>query len=72
MDIPDKSKMSGISIQDAELREKAGVLVLAIRRKGEKDFIYGPSANEKIQGGDTLILLGDLDQLRTLEELFKP
>ncbi len=72
MDIPDKSKMSGISIQDAELREKAGVLVLAIRRKGEKDFIYGPSAREKIQEGDTLILLGDLDQLRTLEELFKP
>lgn len=71
-EVPHKSRMSGLTIQEADFREKAGVLALAVRRKGQKEFIYAPSAHEKIQEGDTLILLGDVNQLKLLDELLKP
>lgn len=71
-EVPHKSRLSGLTIQEADFREKAGVLVLAIRRKGQKEFIYAPSAYEKIQEGDTLIFLGDVSQLQALDELLKP
>jgi voltage-gated potassium channel len=69
--VPEGSKMSGTTIVDADFREKAGVLVLAIRRSGAEEFIYAPSAHEKIQDGDTLIVLGDINQMHMLDELLK-
>lgn len=71
-EVPHNSRMSGLTIREADFGEKAGVLALAIRRKGQKEFIYAPSAHEKIQEGDTLILLGDVNQLKLIDELLKP
>ena len=48
------------------------MLILAVRRRGENNFIYAPSMQEKIQDGDTLILLGDINQMDALNELLKP
>jgi voltage-gated potassium channel len=59
--ISPKSKMSGLKINEAGIREKTGALVLAIKKAGE--IITNPSPDMILEEGDRLIILGTRDQL---------
>ncbi|NPV27101.1 MAG: TrkA family potassium uptake protein [Firmicutes bacterium] len=58
-------KVVGLSLGEADLRARFGVVVLAIRR--EKEIIVSPGASDVIQGGDILVVLGNNDDLVKLE-----
>lgn len=73
-------KLAGKSLKESKLRKNYGVTVMAIRRKspvmnekGTPDFkeeaIISPGADDEIQEGDILVLLGKYDDLSKVEKL---
>lgn len=66
--INEASKLSGVSLSEADIRHRLGVIVLAIRRQnGHLDF--NPQSDQRIAAGDYLIAMGDSQNLKDLETL---
>ena len=56
------------SLADVQIRRDLGVIVLAIR-KADGVMIFNPPAEAEISGGDHLIVMGEPENLRRLEQL---
>lgn len=65
------SALVGRSIREAELRQRFGVIVVAIRR-AEGHMEFNPSPDARLQAGDQLVLLGSADKMRQLEAVAHP
>lgn len=63
MAVPEK--FLGKTLQEADLRKKYGVTVLAIRRNG--DFIISPGARQMLEKNDILIVIGQNEKLKLFE-----
>ena len=61
----------GKSIREAELRQRYGVIVVAIRRR-EGHMEFNPSPESRLHGGDQLVLLGSAEKLRELDVEARP
>lgn len=61
----------GKSIREAELRQRYGVIVVAIRRR-EGHMEFNPSPEARLHGGDQLVLLGSAEKLRELDVEARP
>ena len=60
------SPLAGKSLEETRIRERFGLIVLAIRRQdGQLDF--NPDPSQTIASGDYLIVMGNLENLRQLE-----
>ncbi len=68
--IPDRSSLINKSLADAEIRQKSGATVLAIR-KPDGAFNLQPLAVSKIEKGDILVVVGTQEQLELLERMVK-
>jgi voltage-gated potassium channel len=55
------------SIRGTRLREKTGLTILSIRKKGQETFNPNPSPDTMIEEGDILILIGTPEQMATVE-----
>jgi voltage-gated potassium channel len=56
------SKLIDKSIAQCDIRRKANVIVAAVKKPG-KDIIFNPSPEIKIQAGDTLLVLGNHEDI---------
>ena len=65
--VSDVSSLAGKSIRAAQLRDRTGALVLAIRRP-DGSFITNPSPDDTIRAGDVLISVGTAEQLDSLTQ----
>jgi voltage-gated potassium channel len=64
--VSESSMMVSKTIREMQLGRELGVIVMAVRRRdGQMEF--NPSADTAIHGGDYLIVMGRLENLRTLE-----
>jgi voltage-gated potassium channel len=63
--VSDASSLAGRTIRTAQLRDRTGALVLAIRRP-QGEFITNPSPEDVITSGDVLISVGTAEQLEAL------
>jgi voltage-gated potassium channel len=61
----------GRSIREAELRQRFGVIIVAIRR-AEGHMEFNPSPEALLQAGDQLVLLGSTEKLRELDAVARP
>ena len=61
------SRLAGQSLRSAELRERAGVLVLALRR-ADGTFVNNPHPDLELEPGQVLIAVGEGSDLRRLQE----
>ncbi|MEC9488801.1 MAG: TrkA family potassium uptake protein [Halanaerobium sp.] len=69
MEIIPPEEMVHQSIGDLQLRSRFGVNVLAINRKnGRNNVIVSPSASDKIEQGDRLVVMGTNKQLNKLRD----
>jgi voltage-gated potassium channel len=66
--VPPRSPCEGVTLRDSGLREQLGVIVVAIKRASGK-MVFNPAADERIEVGDRLIVLGEVPRLRELERL---
>ncbi len=63
--IKENSRLSGVSLMNSGLREKYGIMVIAIKRKNE--VIFNPPPDIKLIPGDILIVLGDKEKIKEFE-----
>ena len=62
-----QSDLAGKTLAELNVRRELKVIVLAIRRAGGA-MVFNPGAESRIEEGDSLIVMGEQDPLRTLEK----
>ena len=68
--VADNSAYASKSLGQLQIRRDVGVIVLAIR-KASGSMIFNPDADSEISGGDHLIAMGNVEQLRKLEQMLE-
>jgi voltage-gated potassium channel len=66
--VPEGSTLDGKSLAESRLRDRTGVMVLAMREPGGS-FLPNPSSDSVIHAGQVLIVIGTPEQLESLEAL---
>jgi len=67
-EVPDGSALAGVTLRDADLRKRAGVLVLALRLV-DGTFTTNPDPDTVIEPGQVLIAVGADDDFRRLDAM---
>jgi voltage-gated potassium channel len=60
------SPLDGTALRDASIRDKFGMTVLAVRVTADAPWIYNPDANQRLEAGMTLVVLGSNEQVAKL------
>ncbi|MFH0767574.1 MAG: NAD-binding protein [Bacillota bacterium] len=68
--IKEESELIDKRLRDAKISEKAGLIVLAIRRENDV-FIFNPKADEVLRLDDKMIVVGSKDQIKVLKKMSK-
>ncbi len=66
--IPDRSPFRGQNLMDAGLRRDTGVIIVAIK-KANGEMVFNPGGTSRLDGRDTLIVLGQPSEIDKLENL---
>lgn len=66
--ISERSRIAGTTLQQSEIRQNLGIIVLAMKKKNGV-MGFNPAAESLIEAGDCLIALGAAESLRRLEEM---
>ncbi|MBW1689248.1 MAG: hypothetical protein DRG87_00860 [Deltaproteobacteria bacterium] len=61
----------GLSLKEASLPEKCGLLIIAMKKHDDLFYTYNPPASALIEPSDTLVALGYTDQIFQLTKLVK-
>jgi voltage-gated potassium channel len=64
--IPSESRLVGATVRDSQTRSRHGLLIVGIRHAGG-DLVFNPDAGIAFQGGDTVIVMGqvaDIERFR--------
>jgi len=69
--VPDHSKWVGVELRQLDLREKFNLLCLALRHSTDESFRYGPHDNERVKENTVLVVMGDVENVRTAREAAK-
>jgi voltage-gated potassium channel len=68
-EIPTGSPLAGQTLADAKIPQRTGLVVLALRRHGERGHAqYNPGPETRLGAGDTMIVLGRQEQVQSLRE----
>ena len=65
--VPARSALIGRSLVDAGIRQKYGVIIVAIKRAGGV-MDFNPAPEAVIRAGDELVVMGQLSSVKALEE----
>jgi voltage-gated potassium channel len=68
-EVPADSPLAGKTLAEADLHTRAGLVVIAIRRRASGTFLYNPAASAVIEFGDCLVVCGEPTQLDRLRNL---
>lgn len=66
--IAPRSKLAGTTIQDSQMRQELGIIIVAIK-KAKGGMVFNPPSDARMEAGDILITLGHREQLNRLELL---
>jgi voltage-gated potassium channel len=65
--VPSQSPCAGAVLRDSGLRERFGVIVVAIKRTADT-MIFNPAPEERIEAGDRLVVLAEAARFKEVEE----
>lgn len=71
IEVPAPAVFVGRTVKDLQIRNRFGLNLIAIRRHGQTGGNVAPTADDTIQDGDILALLGSTENLGKLEALTK-
>jgi voltage-gated potassium channel len=71
VEVSDGSRLVGKSLKEMEVRARYGLNIIGMK-KTDGRIIYNPSAEQIIDGNDTLFMVGDINQLAKIDELLAP
>lgn len=63
------SKLLGKNLQNARISEEIGLIVLAIKKRGEKELKLNPDAQEILDEGDKILVIGKIKQINVLRHI---
>jgi voltage-gated potassium channel len=63
------SELVGKTLKEAQIPEKTGLLIAAVRKEGAESFITNPGADQSINENDILIIMGAIDNIIRLRVL---
>lgn len=66
--VPKGSSFSGVSLKDSPIRRETKLLVIAVRDT-DRSFIYNPDPDHVLDGGATLIVMGDSESVTKLRKI---
>jgi voltage-gated potassium channel len=70
-----ESGLAGHTLSELEIPQRTGGLVVAIRKEqpqvGQR-FLFNPNAGTRVEAGDTLIVMGEQDQVQRLRAMAAP
>jgi voltage-gated potassium channel len=69
LEIHDTHALAGLSLRDADIKRRTGVIVIAIKR-ADGQLIFPPSADEILAPGDSVVLLGRRGNLEMFRQQF--
>lgn len=69
-DLPEGSPLTGMTLEEANIRRLTGVSLMAIRRTEGEEIDY-PDLEVKLEAGDRLLAVGEPDELAAFNELAK-
>lgn len=64
------SRILGKSLREARIPERVGLIVLAIKKRGEEKLRINPGAEETLAEGDKIIVMGKRDQIDSLRRVY--
>jgi voltage-gated potassium channel len=67
--IKKESQLITKTISELKIRQRANVIVVAVKKPG-KEIIFNPMSNFEIETGDTLLVLGDKEGIQRFENIF--
>lgn len=67
--LPPESPLAGMTVADTRLRERTGASIIAVIRGGEAR--PNPQPDERLLGGDTLMVIGSREQVRGASEMVR-
>lgn len=65
------SRLANVILKDSGIRQQFNLILIAIK-KPDGDMIFNPSFETVIQGGDTVIAVGEGPNLQLLEKILNP
>lgn len=68
--LPEGSPLIGMTLEETDLRRLTGVSLMAIQRVTGEEIDY-PNAQTKLEKGDRLLIVGEVDELVAFSELAK-
>jgi voltage-gated potassium channel len=63
-----RSRLNGVTLSDSGIRQEMNVIIVAIRKKSG-DMTFNPSSGTRIETDDTLIALGESNDLQRLSSI---
>ena len=66
--VQNNSKLAGLTLDECGIGRDLGIIVVAIK-KASGDMKFNPTFRTAIKAGDTLIALGEIPKLKTLEDM---
>jgi len=66
--VPESTTFANMTLMDSGIRKKYDLIVVAIKRQGEKEMLFNPSHLTIIKPGDIVIVLGEYDNIKSLEQ----
>jgi len=67
--VSEGSQLIGKSLKEIDIRAKFGLSVIGVRKSNDR-LVFNPPADYAVQPSDTLIMVGDIEQLARIGELF--
>lgn len=68
MAIPENASFANMTLMDSGIRKNYDLIVVAIKRSGEGQMLFNPSHLTVIEPNDIMIVLGELKNIKRLEE----
>jgi len=69
--VPPDAGIDGTTLRDAQIPQKTGLIVIAIKKASDGKLIFNPSSTTILKSKDILIVLGDTDRCDRLSKLLK-
>lgn len=67
----ENTELVGMTLKEAKIPEKTRLVVVAVQQPGSKKFVYNPKAEQKLNAGDALVVIGTNEQLEKLRKITK-
>jgi voltage-gated potassium channel len=68
MPVHPSSTLIDVALQDSGIRQNLNLIIVAVKKPGGEMF-FNPSSQTRLQGGDTVVAIGEKENLEGLEKI---